>query len=327
MTASITGRLPFKEWWPLLAGVTAGLVLRLVFNGAPAESFTAMSIGLLFASPFVVGAVTAYVAERHSRRSWWYYAAAGALANAFYVAGAVIALIEGIVCAVIVLPLFMGIGSLGGLAMGAACRLTRKPTGPVSCVAFLPFVVALIESPGDLPTSIATVERSVTVAAPPQALWRSIIEVPEIDGSDVPDTWLYRMGLPPPLAGVPRETAEGPMRRVTMARGVYFDEIIEQAREPEYLHWRFRFYDDSFPAGTLDEHVAIGGHYFDFIDTAYRMDAMGSATRVTVALRYRLTTPFNWYAAPFAEWLLGDLLESNLGYYRSRAERGEGGPL
>jgi stearoyl-CoA desaturase (delta-9 desaturase) len=48
---------------------------------------------------------------------------------------------------------------------------------------------------------------------------------------------------------------------------------------------------------------------------------MCAVTGVTVTLRYRLTTPFNWYVKPFAEWLLGDLLESNLGFYRRRAER------
>jgi Polyketide cyclase / dehydrase and lipid transport len=327
MTSIFRGRLPFKEWWPLLVGVAVGLMLRLAFYRAPGGAFTAMSVGLLFASPLAVGAVTVYVAERHSRRSWGYYASAGAFANTFYVAGAVIVLIEGIVCAVIVLPLFMGIGCLAGLAMGAACRLMRKPSGPALCVALLPFAVGVLESPTELPTSIETIERSVAVAASPQELWRSIVDVPEVDSHEVPGTWLYRMGLPPPLAGVPRETADGPTRRVTMGQGVYFDEIVEEAREPEYLHWRFRFYDDSFPAGALDEHVAIGGHYFDFIDATYRMDAAGAGTRVTVTLRYRLTTPFNWYAAPFAEWLLGDLLESNLGYYRARAERNEDGRI
>ncbi len=319
MTNSLTGRLPFKEWWPVLAGVAAGLALRLSFSGGPGEAFTAMSIGLLFASPFAVGAFTVYVAERQSRRSWAYYAGTGALANVFYVAGTLLALIEGIVCAVIVLPLFMAIGCLGGLAMGAACRLTRKRGGPLACVTVLPFFVGVLESPGGVPTQIATIERTVVIAAPPQALWRAIVNVPEIDANDVPSTWLYRMGLPPPLAGVQRETEEGPMRRVTMGHGIYFDEIVEEARQPEYLRWRFRFYDDSFPAGMLDEHVAIGGHYFDFIDTAYRLEAVGSGTRITMTLRYRLTTPFNWYAAPFAQWLLGDLLASNLSFYRVRA--------
>jgi hypothetical protein len=321
MTTALIGRLPFKEWWPVLAGVAVGFALRLSFSGAPGTAFTAMSIGLLFASPFVVGAFTVYVAEQRARRSWAYYAATGALANVFYVAGAVFALIEGIVCAIIALPLFMAIGCLGGLAMGATCRLTRKRRGPLSCVALLPFVVGVIERPSEMPTRIATIERTVTVAAPPQTLWRSIVDVPGIDANEVPGTWLYRMGLPPPLAGVPRVTAEGPMRRVTMGHRIYFDEIVEEAREPDYLRWRFRFYDDSFPAGMLDEHVAIGEHYFDFIDTAYRIDGAGSGARVTVTLRYRLTTPFNWYAAPFAEWLLGDLLESNLAFYRARAER------
>jgi hypothetical protein len=106
-----------------------------------------------------------------------------------------------------------------------------------------------------------------------------------------------------------------------MGGGIHFDELIEEWREGEYVSWGYHFYDDSFPAGALDEHVVIGGHYFDVIDTAYRLQPVGAVTGVTVTLRYRLTTPFNWYVKPFAEWLLGDLLESNLGFYRRRAER------
>lgn len=314
--------LPYALWWPLVVGAAVGVAVRIAFLAEPGESFAAMSVGLLFVSPLVVGAVTVYVAERQARRSWSYYASAAALANVFYVAGTVAVLLEGILCAIVALPLFMLIGAVGGLMMGYFCRLMSNPKGPLLCVAVMPFVVGALEKPGDLATNIVTVERSVTVAATPQVVWQSIVAVPALEANEVPGTWLYRMGLPPPLTGVIRDTTEGPVRRVTMGNDVYFDEIVQEWRPPELVGWRYRFYDDSFPHGMLDEHVAIGGHYFDFIDTAYRLRSAREGTSVTMTLRYRLTTPFNWYAAPFAEWLLGDLMESNLGIYRRRAEIG-----
>jgi hypothetical protein len=313
--------LPFNVWWPLLAGALVGVALRLAFFTGPGESFTAMSAGLLLGSPLVVGAVTVFVAERTDHRSWTYYMTASALANALYVVGTLVVFIEGIVCAIVVLPLFMGLGALGGVAMGAACRLTNWPKKTLSCFVLLPFVVGLVEDPENQPTRVVTLERNVTVAATPQAVWGAIMDAPDIGAEDVPNTWLYRMGLPTPAAGVTDETPEGPVRRVRMRQGIYFDEVIDDLREPTYVRWRYRFHEDSFPHGALDEHVAVGGHYFDFVDTAYELRERGAGTVVTMRLKYRLTTPFNWYAAPVAAWLFDDLMGSNLEYYRRRAEQ------
>ncbi len=313
--------LPFAFWWPLLVGALVGVAIRLVFYGEPGQRFAAMSTGLLLGSPLAVGAFTVFMAERRSPRSWGYYAWAAAVANFLYVVGTIVSFIEGAICAVVVLPLFAAIGAVGGLIMGAVCRLTRWPKQTISCIAVLPFAMAVLERPADLPSRVATVEQRVLVAAPPAAVWQAILDAPQIDGAEVPSAWVYVLGVPLPLAGVVRETPEGSVRRVEMGRGIYFDELIEEQREPQYLRWRYRFYEDSFPAGTLDEHVLIGGQYFDFLDTEYRLVAGGARTELSIAVRYRLTTPFNWYAGPIVRWLVADLAAANLGYYQRRAER------
>ena len=90
--------------------------------------------------------------------------------------------------------------------------------------------------------------------------------------------------------------------------------------EPKYLNWAFRFYPDSFPPHTLDDHVVIGGHYFDLIDTSYTLTPNGDSTDLRVQMRYRVSTRFNWYANPLARMLLGDVEDVNLEYYRRRSE-------
>ena len=276
-----TGRLlPFAIWWPLLGGAVVGIAVRFVFLGDPGYRFAAMSTGLLLGSPLLVGAVTVYLAEKREPRSWGYYACAAALANLLYVVGSLVSVIEGVICAVVVLPLFMLIGAVGGLIMGAVCRLTRWPSQTISCIAVLPFALALLERPADLPSNIGTVEQRVLIDASARTVWRAILAAPEIEAAEIPRAWVYVMGAPLPLAGVVRVTPEGPVRRVEMGRGIYFDELIEEQREPEYLRWRFRFYSDSFPAGTLDEHVLVGGEYFDFLDTEYRLVEDGARTEL-----------------------------------------------
>jgi hypothetical protein len=77
---------------------------------------------------------------------------------------------------------------------------------------------------------------------------------------------------------------------------------------------------DSFPAGALDDHVRIGGAYFDVIDTEYKLLNVGSGTELRVRMRYRVSTAFNWYTRPFAEFLVGDFEEAALRFYARRAE-------
>jgi hypothetical protein len=45
-----------------------------------------------------------------------------------------------------------------------------------------------------------------------------------------------------------------------------------------------------------------------------------SATELRVKLGYRVSTRFNWYADPLARFLMGDLADANLDFYRRRSE-------
>src|SRR5689334_6977259 len=87
--------LPFRTLWPFLAGAGAGVALRLIFNAGAMSILHAMSGAFIFLAPVVVGVVTVYIAERSTRRSWAYYFGAGALANALFVMGTMLIMIEG----------------------------------------------------------------------------------------------------------------------------------------------------------------------------------------------------------------------------------------
>ena len=106
-----------------------------------------------------------------------------------------------------------------------------------------------------------------------------------------------------------------------MGKGIYFDQVIKNIQEPRYLSWIYRFYPDSFPPHTLDDHVVIGGQYFDLKDTSYTLTPRGNATELKVRIHYRVSTQFNWYADPLARILLGNVEEVNLEYYRQRSEQ------
>lgn len=316
--------LPFSPFWPIFAGVLAGLLLRLVFSGKAGGPLAAMTASFILLAPVVVGAVTVYVAETQKRRSWGYYAAASFAANVFFVAGTLLVMIEGLICAVLIVPLFSLVGVLGGLVMGAICRVTNWPSHAAFGVSLLPMLLALVEHQVPLPHHISSVERTRLVAASPEQIWRQLETVHDIRPEEVGHAWMYRIGVPIPRFGVTEITPQGRVRHVGMGKGIHFDQVAAEWEPHRRVRWTYRFEKDSFPPAALDDHVMIGGHYFDLIDTEYTLTPQGSMTELSVRMQYRVSTQFNWYAQPIAEWLIGNFSEVILEFYGRRAQQHAG---
>ncbi len=312
--------IPFNMGWPILAGVLAGLAIRLTFMGQPGHAFAPMMGAFIYLSPILVGAVTVYVAERHSRRGAWFYFWAPFLANVLYVLGALAINIEGWICAILIVPLFATLGGIGGLVMGLICRVTNWPKQATYSIVALPLLLGAFEHRMPLPERIADVERSATIQAPAAAVWDRIHRADGIRPGEVQNAWMYRIGVPLPHAGITEDTPQGRVRRITMGKGIHFDQWVADWRPERYVRFEYRFADDSFPPRALDDHVRIGGMYFDLVDTSYALTPRGETTELKVRMRYRVSTQFNWYAEPIARWLIADFEENILGFYRRRAE-------
>lgn len=311
---------PLGERWPLLVGALVGIVMRLVFSGDGGSALSAMAGGFIYPVPILVGMVTVYLAERQRRRSWRYYAFAPMLAVSWMVLGTLLILIEGLICAIIIIPLFAVLSAAGGLVMGALCRLGRWPKATLRCVSALPFLIAGLGDRIPTPADHGTLERSIVIHAPPSAVWQQIFDIDGITREEMGSAWAVRIGVPPPISGRLRETAEGRVRTTTWGKQVHFDEVIRDWEPERHVRWSYRFSGDSFPPGALDDHVVIGGHYFDLVDTSFTLEPEGGSTRLTTRVRYRVSTQFNFYADGVARFLLGDLSEAGLRLYKARTE-------
>lgn len=136
----------WARWWlPLVCGVLVGLAYHVLFSDKPGQPFSAMNPAFAVVVPIIIGMITVYVAKLTRRRSWAYYFAIGAGANALFVLGTLSTKIEGLICAVLAVPLFAILGGLGGLLMGAVCRRTRWPRNALYAVAVLPLVLGPVE--------------------------------------------------------------------------------------------------------------------------------------------------------------------------------------
>lgn len=318
--------LPMLKHYPVLAGALAGVLLRLVFSGSGGSRWSPMVGAFIFVVPIFVGMLTVYLAERQQRRSWTYYFMAPLLATGLFVAGTLALLIEGWICAIVIIPMFALLGGLGGIVMGLLCRLTNWPGPPLQCAAAMPLVLASLGPLIPTPTETGMIERSIVVQAPAPVVWLNINDLRDIRPEEMTGALALRIGVPIPMSGVTRETAHGRVRESRWGRQVHFDEIIQDWQPDRYLRWTYRFSPDSFPRKALDDHVVIGGHYFDVLDTSFSLQPIsdGTSTLVTTRVHYRISTQFNFYADWVAQILLGNLSEVGLRLYKVRSEQAAG---
>jgi len=306
-------------------GALYGLAMRLVF-GSPVLDHPAnhLATGPMLGTfvvlvPVLIGVFTVHAVRR--RPPGLLFALFGPwVPTICFAIGTGVALIEGSICIVMALPIFCLVSSLGGLLCWIVLKFVDVPRGSVNALMLLPLLLAWPESRLPLEDSMGRSAAAVHIAAPPEAVWGLVNRATAIEPSEMSTGLAYRIGLPYPVEAVTQATATGRVRKLRWTGGVAFDEPITAWEENRYIAWRYAFDARSFPPGTLDEHVLIGGNYFDLVDTAYRLVPEDGGTRLEIVVDYRVSTHFNWYAAAAGRLLVDDAARTILHFYKQRAE-------
>jgi hypothetical protein len=88
------------------------------------------------------------------------------------------------------------------------------------------------------------------------------------------------------------------------------------------LRFSIRANTDQIPATTLDEHVTIGGAYFDVLDGEYRLEPRPDGVLLHLTSRERLSTHVNAYAGAWTDGVMRGIQEQILEVIRTRCEAG-----
>jgi hypothetical protein len=314
-----------KRWvWPTVVGAVIGIGMRLVFLGIPGAPYNAMMASFALLAPVVIGAVTVVAAERTARRSWGFYFWGAASANALCAVVTFVVTIEGLVCIILAVPLFVVLGGISGLITGLVCRLTERPRRGAYGIVLLPLVLGGFEQRLPLPQTELREERGLFVAAPAAVVWQQLMSVRDIRPEEMNRAWMYRIGVPLPQSAVTEPQSGALIRHITMGKSIHFDQVATDWIPNQRVLWTYRFTKDSFPPQALDDHVRIGGTYFDMIDTEYSVREVRGGSELRVSMRYRISTNFNWYVRPIAAFLVGDFETTALHFYAHRAEQSIG---
>jgi hypothetical protein len=320
---------PSNEKRLFLAGASAGLIYGLLIRVASiafprSEIFAEMSVGFLFLLPFAMGFITIFLIERRSAQTpvvWaflpWIPIFGGTIAT-------VLVYWEGMICAVLFLPISLTLSSLGGLAAGYTVRYTssRKARNlTLGCILMLPLLVTPWEGKVLSQNELRSVETSILINASPDTVWRNIERVREIQPSELGPSWTRRIGFPAPLEATLSSEGIGGVRHATFTGGVLFIEKVDGWQPNERLAFSIHAQSSQIPKWTLDDHVRVGGRFFDVLRGEYVIEPVSDGVvRLRLSSNHRVTTDFNWYAQLWTDAIMRDIQKTILEVIRNRCE-------
>lgn len=323
-----------QNQWLVLCGAIYGLLMRFIFtlapfswSPAPRTSALIKASGPMMASfallvPAIIGAVSYYYyyQAEPEKRTFLRSLFAGYLPTLCFVIGTAILLIEGSVCIAMAIPLFLIMSSIGGALMWVFLRFKQPSPTSINSLLLLPLLMVPIESQINLPVNNQAISESIMVHASPEKVWQLINHVEKIQPEEMQAGLAYRIGVPLPLDAHVVSVDGARVRKLHWQKNVAFEEPITDWQENRFIKWTYSFSPESFPKGALDEHVVIGGKYFDLIDTSYQLTSIGDGTRLDIVVHYCISTNFNWYANPLGKLLINDTAKQILSFYKHRAE-------
>lgn len=308
-------------WKWVLAGAIYGLLVRALFGVLPNGSGGVMSIAFLVVTPAVVGALTIYGARDRNPSVAAMFLMPWVTVMLMLL-GCAITLLEGAICIAMMAPLFLLFASIGGVGMGIALHYAGRHTGKLPCVVLLPLLMLLGEQ--GLPSHHRNLElkQSIVIDAQPHMVWNQIMTARDIVPEELPLSLTHLIGVPKPVEGVNLSTQDGEVRYSKWERGVNFRAVVTHKVQHESITWNYVFDRKSFPPGSMDDHVAIGGQYFNLHDTTFTLHRLaGERTRLDILTHHRISTSVNFYAVPVATLLGNDFISTILTLYKSRSEK------
>jgi hypothetical protein len=306
----------------LIIGLTSGVIYAFLAMLIITANHENVSVSYIFILPIILGAIPVLLSTKEQLQSYKSYLLLpwGIVMTFFvlsYVSG-----FEGMICLVIIIGPFLLLGTLGAFIF-RMIKLKQEGNGTkLYASLLLPFVMLFAETNFDAKDQLHTVKTTIEVNANKSTVWENIKNVKTIVPTEIKNHFVHLIGIPKPLNGELDIERIGGIRKITWEKGIKFEEKIKTWDEENGFTYDINVAPNSIPATTLDEHVMIGGKYFDVVEGSYKIDNINKTTNmITLTCTYRVTTNLNFYSKFWADYILNDFNEMILEVIKQRCER------
>uniref|UniRef100_A0A2A4YPH3 Polyketide cyclase/dehydrase n=1 Tax=OCS116 cluster bacterium TaxID=2030921 RepID=A0A2A4YPH3_9PROT len=299
-------------------GIGFALFASLIFSLTELEF---ISWAMLAGTPIAVGVFTVLFATPEQARSVKFNAFQPWLSVLGWMLIAAIFAWETLICVVMLLPLYLPLASIGGLAMGYfRHKNLAKSGGKFMSIGLLPLLIIPIEAPYQTPTIYHAELDSIIINAPIEQVWQSLPNIQNIKPDELKWTFSHFIGLPKPQSSIIASVEMGAVRKSSWEKGIYFYERITQIIPNQLLAYDVLVNEQAMKIANLDTHITVGDQYFDIKKGHYKLDDLGGKTRLSISTTYRMTTNVNWYGQLWANFVLDDFHYMVLNLIKDRNE-------
>ncbi len=303
----------------MAAGIGIGLGMLMLSVYALQLYGTSLFVG----TPFVIGAVTAFLFNRRYPASVKETVQVVGM-TILCVAGIAMSIaVEGALCLAMAAPLALALASMGAiLGRKVALRDNRLTSGSMLALFALP-LSAILDASRSLPTTnVREVRSSIVINATPDRVWNNVIAFPPLDE---PTEFVFRVGIAYPKRAEIRGTGVGAIRYCVFSTGAFVEPI--KVWEPGH---RLSFDVDSSPpplkewspfANVTPPHL---DGYFKSRRGEFRLVALPNGqTRLEGSTWYEMRLYPEGYWSLFGDKLISKIHRQVLQHIKQEAEAPE----
>ena len=309
-----------------------GLIIRFIF-GFVGDLMGIMSLSFLVVGPLLIGFLTVILQPKRK--------ALGNRAAFFmpWVTSLIVLVItvafniEGVICWIMIYPLFAILAGVGGLI----ANKFRKPKIDVSdrenydywtkpdklgssLVLLIPMFLGIIEGQRTLTRKDIVIKKQIIIAANPPIIWKVIGSINDLKDKGKTISLFSFLGFPSHLKTTTDTMAVGGKRIAYYEKGLYFDETITKYENEKLMVLDIKTDPTKIPPSVMDEHILIGGKYLDILQDEYKLETLPNGNcLLTLSSHFFINTPFNWYATIWADFLMSDILTEELNLINAKA--------
>jgi uncharacterized protein YndB with AHSA1/START domain len=179
---------------------------------------------LFVGTPFLMSALAGFLYNLRGPRTVLSTVAVGVATQAIGAGLLALFAVEGLICLAMASPLALVVGVAGGLLGRAMARL-EDPAGRRALGA--PLIALPLFMAAEPPTGHHVermVETSITVSAPPEAVWDVVLAFPDIPSTPT-DPWFFRAGVAMPVRARIEGSGVGAVRHCEFTTGAFVEPI------------------------------------------------------------------------------------------------------
>ncbi|SER11748.1 hypothetical protein SAMN05421824_3049 [Hyunsoonleella jejuensis] len=304
--------------------VVYAILVRIIFGmnlKTWDDFFQVMSVTFLFLLPTIIGALTVYLSSQEKAKSIAYRIFTPWIPVFLFLILTLAWGIEGWACWIMISPVFLLTASIGGIFGGYLKTNRKNDRLNISILVLLPFLIGPIESLIETIPGTYKAYTYIDINAPTEKIWDNVTRVKEIPVEHDKGYLTRMLGFPRPVKAELNFEGVGAYREAIFTKGLVFHETVTEYKDNEKMVFTIKAYPHEIPSTTLDEHVVIGGDYFDVLNGTYELEKLPNGlNRLHLYSHFKMNTTFNFYAGWWGKWIMKDIQNNILQVEKKRSE-------